>query len=459
LISSTFFYRLKIQKNHNIIVLINFFHETLNRENYGHKHLGVIEYFCNDYMANDKKVIQPMEIMSPVGSHESLMAAIQGGAGSVYFGIGKLNMRSRSSINFSIDDLKSIVAICSDYGVKTYLTLNTIIYVNAAVQYGVSAIIASDISVMEYARKKGVEVHISTQCNITNIEAVKFYSQFADVMVTARELTLDQVAAIGRLITEKEIKGPSGELVKLEIFAHGALCMAISGKCYLSLDHFNQSANRGACYQPCRRAYTVIDKESEVELEIDHEYIMSPKDLCTIGFLDKISQACISVLKIEGRGRSAEYVKTVTECYHEANDSIINGTYTREKIDGWMERLKSVYNRGFWDGYYLGRKMGEWSERYGSQATKQKLYIGKITNYFSNLKVAEIHIDTYELLTGDEIIISGPTTGIYEMTVEEIQVERKTVDSATKGEDCSIAVAELVRRGDKVYKLISSSIE
>jgi U32 family peptidase len=404
------------------------------------------------------------EIMSPVGSYESLMAAIQGGAGSVYFGVGKLNMRARSSNNFSLEDLAKIAGICEENGIRSYLTLNTVIFdeeldkiktiIETAKKSMISAIIASDISVMEYARQCGMEIHISTQCNITNIEAVRFYSRYADVIVTARELSLKQVKAIAEKILKENITGPSGKPVRIEIFVHGALCMAVSGKCYLSLDNFNQSANRGACYQPCRRGYTVTDKDKEIELDIDNEFIMSPKDLCTIGFLDKILAAGVSVMKIEGRGRAAEYVKTVTACYREAAEAALNGTYSPDKIEEWMQRLGTVYNRGFWDGYYLGRKLGEWSDRYGSHATKQKLYIGEVTNYYSKLGVAEIHIDTYDLVKGDEFVITGPTTGVYQDKVEEVRVDKKPVLKAIKGEDCSIPVRELVRRNDKLYKLI-----
>lgn len=404
-----------------------------------------------------------MEIMAPVGSYESLMAAIEAGAQSVYFGVGKMNMRSRSAANFTLEDLHKIAGICHPKGVRMYLTLNTVVFdqeldemratVDAACESTLSAIIASDLSVMKYCREKGMEVHTSTQCNITNTEAVDFYAQYADVMVLARELNLDQVSVIAKNIIERNITGPSGKPVLLEVFVHGALCMAVSGKCYLSLDLFNQSANRGACYQPCRRGYTVKDKEQEIELDIENEFIMSPKDLCTIGFLDKIMQAGVSILKIEGRGRAADYVLTTTQCYHEAVEALMNGTYTAEKIVEWETRLKSVYNRGFWDGYYLGRRLGEWSEKYGSQATTQKLYIGRITNYFSNLSVAEIHIDTYDLTSGDNIIITGPTTGVVPLQVSEIRVENAVVTSSVKGQDCSIAVAAVVRRGDKVYKV------
>lgn len=404
-----------------------------------------------------------IEIMAPVGSYESLMAAIQGGANSVYFGVGKLNMRSRSSKNFTLDDLAEISKICHENGLRSYLALNTIIYnteltemkqfVDAAKANGITAIIASDLSVIQYARATGVEVHMSTQTNITNIEAVKFWANFADVMVTARELTLDQVAEITRQIEKEQIKGPSGNLVQIEVFAHGALCMAVSGKCYLSLDNMNYSANRGACLQLCRRGYKVTDLDGEVELEIDNEYIMSPKDLKTIGFLDKILKAGVRVLKIEGRGRSADYVKVVTRCYREAVDAYFDGNFTPDNIGKWEQQLATVYNRGFWDGYYLGRKMGEWTENYGSMATKRKTYIGKVTNYFSNIGVAEMKVETYDLKIGDEIQINGPTTGVYEDILMEIRVDEKTTDRAVKGQYCSIPVKYLVRRMDKVFKV------
>lgn len=407
-----------------------------------------------------------IEIMSPVGSYESLMAAVQGGANAVYFGVGKLNMRARSSVNFSLNDLETITGICREHSLRSYLTLNTVVFdeeldeiqriVDAAKEHGVSAIIVSDFAVLEYARSIGMEVHISTQCNITNLAAVKFFSRYADVMVTARELSLDRVASIIKQIETQNICGPSGELVKIEIFVHGALCMAVSGKCYLSLDNFNHSANRGACLQPCRRTYTVKDKESDLELEVDNEYIMSPKDLKTIGFLDKILAAGITVLKIEGRGRAPEYVKTVTRVYREAVDACFNGTFTQENIDYWNAKLSSVYNRGFWDGYYLGQKIGEWSGKYGSQATMRKEYVGKVTNYYAKLNVAEIRIEAQSLNVGDTILINGATTGAYEDKLKEIRVDLQTVGSATKGELCSIPVTSLVRRNDKLYKLIEN---
>ena len=409
--------------------------------------------------------ILPAEIMAPAGSYESLMAAIQGGADAVYFGVGKLNMRSRSSQKFDIDDLHKIVAICREHSVKSYLTVNTIIYddeidamhelIDQAKLAGVTAIIASDISVMRYAREKGVRVHISTQCNITNLEAVKFYAQYGDVMVLARELRLEQVHQIAQGITKDGVKGPGGEPVQLEMFVHGALCMAVSGKCYLSLDNMNYSANRGACLQLCRRSYMVTDKEEGYELEVDHDYIMSPKDLCTIGFIDKIMRAGVSIFKIEGRGRGPDYVKTVTECYREAVQSVVDSTYNREKVEAWTERLRRVFNRGFWDGYYLGRTMGEWSERYGSQATQRKQYLGKISNYFGKLQVAEITIETNDFSVNDPLMITGPTTGVMEVTPREIRVELQPVSSAVKGDKCSVKVPGVVRRGDKVFKLIS----
>ena len=404
-----------------------------------------------------------IEIMSPVGSYESLMAAIQGQANSVYFGIGKLNMRSRSSQNFTLEDLQKISEICKEHNIRSYITLNTVIYddemdemsfiVNAAKENEITAIIASDQSVIQYANEVGMEVHMSTQTNITNIGAVKYWAQFADVMVTARELNLKQVASITKAIEEQQIKGPSGNLVQIEIFAHGALCMAVSGKCYLSLDNLNTSANRGACLQQCRRPYKVTD-DDDIELVVDNEYIMSPKDLKTLDFIDKIIKAGVRVLKIEGRGRSADYVKTVSKVYREAVNAYFDGTFTPDNIEKWNTRLKTVYNRDFWDGYYLGRKMGEWTEKYGSLATKKKIYVGKINNYFSKLKVAEVKMETHDLSVGNEIKIIGPTTGVYEDHVPEIRVDLNSVDQTVKGEFCSIPVNELVRRGDKVYKVV-----
>lgn len=405
-----------------------------------------------------------IEIMAPVGSFASLQAAIQGGANSVYFGAGHLNMRSKSSQNFTLEDLSTIVEICRKHQIRSYLTVNTIVYDNelhemtevlqAAKKAGITAIIAADFAVINKARSVGLEVHISTQSNITNIEEVKFYAQFADVMVTARELNLNQVAAITTAIREQKITGPSGELVQIEIFAHGALCMAVSGKCYISLHTMNSSANRGACLQPCRRAYEVKDKESDLAMEVDNEYIMSPKDLKTIHFLNKILDAGVRVLKIEGRGRSPEYVKKVAAVYREAVDAYLNGNYTPEKIEQWNARLASVYNRGFWDGYYLGQRLGEWTEKYGSQATTKKLYLGKITNYFAKIGVAEVKIETNEFFTQDQFVITGETTGVYNGVVEEIRVDLQKVDKARKGDVCSIPVKELVRRGDKMYRIV-----
>jgi U32 family peptidase len=410
-----------------------------------------------------------IEIMAPAGSYESLMAAIQGGANSVYFGVGRLNMRSRSSQNFTLEDLEKISDICRQNEMKTYITLNTIIYdkeldemkqiVDAAKQNNISAIIASDLSVIQYARSQGVEVHMSTQTNITNIEAVKFWANFADVMVTARELSLKEVAEITRKIEEEQIKGPSGNLIRIEIFVHGALCMAVSGKCYLSLDNMNSSANRGACLQLCRRGYKVTDLEGEIELEIDNEYIMSPKDLKTIRFIDEIIQAGVRVFKIEGRGRSADYVKMASRCYREAADAFFNGSFNDENLAKWEEQLKSVYNRGYWDGYYLGQKLGEWTKQYGSLAAKRKVYVGKITNYFTKIGVAEVKIETHELKVGDEIQITGPTTGVYQATINEIRVDEQSAQQAVKGEFCSIPTSELVRRMDKVYKVIDAEPE
>lgn len=399
--------------------------------------------------------------MAPAGSFESLTAAIQGGADAVYFGIDQLNMRAGSANNFSISDLPEIVSLCSQNGVKTYLTVNVVVYdrelnqmkkvIDAAVSSGISAIIASDIAVIQYAVSAGVEVHLSTQVNITNSEAVRFYSGFADVIVLARELSLDQVRAIYDNIQTNSITGPSGRLVSIELFVHGALCMAVSGKCYLSLHENNTSANRGTCWQTCRKGYIVTEKETGYELEIDNEYIMSPKDLCTIGFLNKIVDAGVRVMKIEGRARSGEYVRTVTECYNEALNAIIDGTYDDQKTEVWKARLATVFNRGFWDGYYLGQRLGEWSSRYGSSATRRKVYLGKITNYFAKRGVAEIKLENGDLGIGDRILISGPTTGVLEYTIEEIRVDLKGVQTARKGEFCSIPVSEFIRRSDKVY--------
>ncbi len=407
-----------------------------------------------------------VEIMAPVGSYESLIAAIQGGADSVYFGIENLNMRSRSSKNFTLDDLVKISRICKENNIRSYITLNTEIYdedlplmrriVDAAKAHGITAVIASDQAVIQYAFQQGVEIHISTQSNICNIEAVKFYARFADVMVTARELRIDQVKAITTAIKEQDIRGPKGELVQIEIFAHGALCMAVSGKCYLSLDNLNSSANRGACLQPCRRKYTVKDTESDLELEVDGKYIMSPKDLNTVSFLDKILDAGVRVLKLEGRGRSPEYVKTVTQTYREAVNTWFEGNYTQKNIDRWNARLARVYNRGFWDGYYLGRKTGEWTEEYGNQATERKMYIGKITNYYSKIGVAELKVESHGLKTGEKIMVIGSTTGVYEDRLGELQLEREPVKKVQKGDVCSFPAKMLLRRGDKLYKIVKA---
>ena len=406
--------------------------------------------------------------MAPVGSYEALSAAIQAGAGSVYFGIGRLNMRSKSTKNFTLDDLHNIATICNEHNVKSYVTVNTVVFdeeldemrqlIDAVKTNGISAIIASDQSVIQYARQIGVEVHMSTQCNITNIEAIKYYSQFADVMVTAREVSVNQVKNITRKIEEQNIRGPKGELIRIEVFCHGALCMAVSGKCYLSLDNFNTSANRGACVQPCRRGYTVQDRDQEITLAIENEYIMSPKDLCTLPFLDKVLDAGVKILKIEGRGRSPEYTKVTVGVYSEAVKALQNGEFTEKKVAEWTERLRSVYNRDFWDGYYLGRKTGEWTQRYGSQATKTKIFVGTVTNFFAKINVAEIRMETQDLKVGDDIMIIGPTTGVYEDKLSEIRVDLKPVEATEKGELCSIPVKDVIRRGDKVYKVIDAEI-
>jgi putative protease len=410
------------------------------------------------------KKISDFEIMAPVGSYDSLAAAIQGGANSIYFGIEGLNMRAKSSNNFTMDDLKQIAAICKENGLKSYLTVNTIIYdndislmhqiVNAAKEAELSAVIASDVAVMMYARSIGVEVHLSTQLNITNTESLKFYGQFADVVVLARELNLDQVASIYKDIVEQNIRGPKGELIRIEMFSHGALCMAVSGKCYLSLHERDLSANRGACNQLCRRSYIVKDKESDIELEIDNEYIMSPKDLKTIHFMNKMMDAGVRVFKIEGRARGPEYVRTVVECYKEAVQAYCEDTYTEEKIEKWDDRLATVFNRGFWDGYYLGQKLGEWSSNYGSGATKRKIYIGKGLKYFSSLGVAEFLMETQSLKVGDEILITGPTTGAVTQIVDEIRVDLQPVEETVKGEKFSIKVNEKIRPSDKLFKLV-----
>lgn len=405
-----------------------------------------------------------IELMSPAGSYEALMAAIKAGCNSVYFGVEQLNMRARSSNNFTLEDLKRIAEIGKENNVKTYLTLNTILYdhditlmksiVSTAKESGVTAIIAADHAVMNYAKKIGMEIHISTQANVSNIDTVEFYANFADVVVLARELSLMQVADISREIKRRNITGPSGKLVELEIFAHGALCMAVSGKCYLSLHSHFASANRGACIQNCRRSYVVTDKEDGMEFEIDNEFIMSAKDLCTIDFLDKILDAGVSVLKLEGRGRSVDYVHTVTKCYNEAIDAYIEGTYTKEKIENWKTQLATVFNRGFWDGYYLGRKMGEWCDENGSKSSKRKIYLAKGLKYFDQANVGEFKCESHSLSVGDEIIITGPTTGYLQMMIDELRVNGKPVEKVVKGDEFTIATPERIRQSDKLYKLV-----
>jgi putative protease len=407
------------------------------------------------------------ELLAPAGSYESLTAAGQGGADAIYFGIEQLNMRARSSANFTAEDLPQIVARSREMGMKAYITVNTVVYnheliqmrkiIDLAVKHGVDAIIASDQSVLQYCLSTGARVHLSTQLNISNIETLKFYSNFADVAVLARELNLEQVLEMSRAIELEGITGPSGKPIQLEMFVHGALCMAISGKCYLSLHEHNQSANRGNCYQVCRRGYTVSDKDREVELDIDNEYIMSPKDLKTIHFLNKVLDAGVSILKIEGRARSAEYVKTVVSCYNEAIHAYVDGSFTREKIEVWDKQLASVFNRGFWDGYYLGQRLGEWSEEYGSRATLKKVHTGKVTNYFSRIGVAEVLIETGKLQVGDTIVIIGPTTGVVEIEVKELRVNEINCQTASKGDRCSLPIEQAIRRSDKVYKLVSRS--
>ena len=405
------------------------------------------------------------EIMAPVGSRDSLAAAIQAGADSVYFGIENLNMRARSASTFTIDDLREIARTCEEHGMKSYLTVNTIIYdqdiplmrtiVDAAKEAGISAIIAADVAVMTYARSIGQEVHLSTQLNISNTEALRFYAQFADVVVLARELNLEQVAEIHRAIVEEHICGPSGQPVRIEMFCHGALCMAVSGKCYLSLHQMNHSANRGACMQVCRRSYIVRDKETDAELEIDNQYIMSPKDLKTIHFLNKMMDAGVRVFKIEGRARGPEYVRTVAECYKEAIRAYVDGSFTDEKIEDWNRRLATVFNRGFWDGYYLGQCLGEWTRNYGSAATERKIYVGRGVKYFSNLGVAEFLVEAAELNQGDKLLVTGPTTGAIFLDADDMRVDLKPVPTVHKGEHFSIK-CEKIRPSDKLYKLVST---
>ena len=412
-----------------------------------------------------KESIKDFEIMAPVGSRESLAAALKAGAGSVYFGVEQLNMRSHSANHFTIDDLREIAATCQEYGVKSYLTVNTIIYgedialmheiVDAAVEAHISAIIACDIAVMTYCRQKGMEVHLSTQLNISNIEALKFYAQFADVVVLARELNLDQVADIYRQIEEQHISGPSGEQIRIEMFCHGALCMAISGKCYMSLDNTGRSANRGECMQICRRSYIVTDRETGTELEIDNKYIMSPKDLKTIRFIDRMMKNGVRVFKIEGRARGPEYVMTVVQCYKEAIQAVLDGTFTEDRKDKWDERLATVFNRGFWDGYYKGQQLGEWNKHYGSCATERKQYVGKGVKYFSKLGVAEFTCEACEFSVGDKMLITGPTTGALYVTVDEIHDDVQAVQTAQKGTRVSIKVPEKVRPSDKLFKIVT----
>ena len=404
---------------------------------------------------------EDFEIMAPIGSWESLAAAFSAGADAVYFGIEGLNMRSRSSANFTMDDMDEIVKQCNEHGVKSYLTVNTVVYdndvellhniIDRAKQAGISAIISADMAAILYARQIDQEVHISTQVNVANADAVRFYSQFADVMVLARELNMDQVKGITDKIREENITGPYGEPIRIEMFCHGALCMAVSGKCYMSLHQMNSSANRGACNQICRRAYTVTDKDTGQELEVDNQYIMSPKDLKTIHFLNKMVDAGVRVFKIEGRARGPEYVKEVVECYNEALKAICDGTYDEEKIAAWDARLSRVFNRGFWDGYYLGQRLGEWSSKYGSSSSRVKVYAAKAVRYFSKIGVAEFKLESGELNVGDEVVITGPTTGALIFKVEEIRVDLNPVEKAAKGERFSIAVPERVRPNDRLY--------
>lgn len=412
------------------------------------------------------KNINDFEIMAPVGSRESLAAAIHAGANSVYFGIGKLNMRSHSANHFTIDDLKEIAETCNAQNIKTYLTVNTVIYgedittmheiIDAAKDANITAVIASDVAVMMYCRQVGVEVHLSTQLNISNIDALKFYAQFADVAVLARELNMDQVKEIHEQIIKQNICGPKGQPIRIEMFCHGAFCMAISGKCYMSLHDANRSANRGECVQICRRSYTVTDNETGNQLEIDNKYIMSPKDLKSVRFIDKMMDAGVRVFKIEGRARGPEYVHTVVTCYREAIQSVLDGTFTEEKKDKWDERLSTVFNRGFWDGYYQGQKMGEWTKEYGNKATEKKVLIGKVMKYFSRLGVAEIAVEANTFAKGDKLLITGNTTGAMFLNAEEIRYDLKSVDVAEQGWRVSIPVPDKVRPNDKLFKLIKS---
>ena len=404
--------------------------------------------------------------MLPAGNFESLQAAIQSGADSVYFGVDQLNMRARATMNFTLADLPQIASRCQAEGIKTYLTLNTIIYdhdlsviktiTDQAQKAGITAIIASDQAVIHYAHTIGMPIHISTQLNVTNLETVKFYSLFADVMVLSRELSLGQIAAICDGIKRENICGPGGEQVRIEVFGHGALCMAVSGKCYLSLHTQNSSANRGACVQNCRRKYRVIDIEDGHELEIDNEYIMSPKDLCTIDILDKVIQAGVSVLKIEGRARAPEYVSTVAKVYRKAIEAYYDGTYTQDLAKNWIAELEKVYNRGFWNGYYMGQSLGEWTDQSGSSATQKKIFLGKGVHYFPKIKVGHFRIDAYTLSKGDQILITGPTTGVIEMTVDQIMVNQSPVDQVEKGQECTFKIDQVIRPSDKLYKIVTA---
>ena len=412
------------------------------------------------------KKINDYEIMAPVGSRESLAAAIQAGANSVYFGIGKLNMRSHSANHFTIDDLNEIAETCKAHGIQTYLTVNTVIYgedittmheiIDAAKAANITAVIASDVAVMMYCRQVGVEVHLSTQLNISNIDALKFYAQFADVAVLARELNMDQVKEIHEQILKQNICGPKGEPIRIEMFCHGAFCMAISGKCYMSLHDANRSANRGECVQICRRSYTVTDNETGNQLEIDNKYIMSPKDLKSVRFIDKMMDAGVRVFKIEGRARGPEYVHTVVSCYKEAIESVLDGTFTEEKKDKWDERLSTVFNRGFWDGYYQGQKMGEWTKEYGNKATEKKVLIGKVMKYFSRLGVAEIAVEANTFAKGEKLLITGNTTGAMFLNADEIRYDLNPVEVAEQGWRVSIPVPDKVRPNDKLFKLVKS---
>jgi len=406
-----------------------------------------------------------MELMAPAGSFEAMQAAIDSGANSIYFGVEQLNMRARATINFTLDDLDEIALRCKEKHVKTYLTLNTIIYdhdlsiiktvINRMKSAGIDAVIASDQAVISYANTAGVDVHISTQVNITNIEAVKFYAHFANVMVLSRELSMRQIKTICDGVVKEDVRGPSGGLVKIEVFAHGALCMAVSGKCYLSLHTANSSANRGACVQNCRRKYTVTDEDGN-ELEIDNEYIMSPKDLCTIDFLDQLKDAGVSVLKIEGRGRAADYVSTVIKSYREAIDACEDDTYTQDKIDGWYKELEKVYNRGFWGGYYLGQELGEWTNKSGSSATEKKIYLGKGIHYFPKVKIGHFKIESQKLSIGDKILITGPTTGAFTTSIEELLVDDKPAEFAKQGDECTFPLEKAIRSTDKLYKIVEA---